>query len=283
MKCGNNNLSSVRGLVSQLVGYECGISRSFMFDGLFVSVYSNSCEFFYAVVHTEDNKFASVVVQLSFFPTERRLCLGYCMDKDCRSVVKEAFADCVPDIAISDSYEVLVKYAALHQLAERMEESCPCFFTDSRISHTDVPCGVFLYDVRSDVMDGVSPASIERSVAVNYYGTIAVSVPLPVPIALSVPYIPYNEDGDIDSDHRVKGTPTQLGALAIGDKFYPDRVPESAETGVESIVDAPIYPNMIVASIEPDRVLATDGFGGIHSFDSNQRVWVIPEVLSAVS
>ena len=46
MKCGNNNLSSVRGLVSQLVGYECGISRSFMFDGLFVSVYSNSFEFF---------------------------------------------------------------------------------------------------------------------------------------------------------------------------------------------------------------------------------------------
>lgn len=283
MKYSNNNLSSLRALVGHLVGYECSISRSFMFDGLFVSVYSNTCEFFYAVVHKEANNFASVVAQFSFFPTERRLFLGYCMDKSCRAVVKEAFADSIPDVAISDSYEVLVKYAASHHLEKRMEESCPCFFTDSRISHTDVPYGVYLYDVRSDVMDGVSPASIEQSVAVNYYGTLAVCVPLPVPIALSVPYIPYNEDGDIDSDHRVKGTPTQLGSLVIGDRFYPDRVPESAETGVESIVDAPIYPNMIVASVEPDRVLATDGFGGIHSFDSYQRVWVIPEVLSAVS
>ena len=283
MKCSNKNISLLKTLVSQLVGYECGISRSFMFDGLFISVLSNSSDFFYAVIYTEANSFASVVAQLSFFPTVKRLYLGYCIDKNCRNIVKEAFADSIPDVAVNDTYDVLVKFAASHEMVKKMDESCPCYFTDSPVSRSDVPSGIYLYGVRYDDLEGFSPASIEQSVGVNFYGTIAVSVPLPVPISLSVPYVPYTEDGDIDSAHRVKGKPVELGSMVMGDRFYPDQVPECAVTGVETIVDAPIYPNMIIASVDKDKVLATDEFGGIHSFKSDRRVWLIPEVLSLFS
>ncbi|MBP5719342.1 MAG: DUF1738 domain-containing protein, partial [Abditibacteriota bacterium] len=57
----------------------------------------------------------------------------------------------------------------------------PALFVNGRVSASEIPCGLFRYDLRGSDDDPGQPAAVENHVGVNHAGTLITAKPLPVP------------------------------------------------------------------------------------------------------
>lgn len=277
------DFSFLQTLTEKLVHYECGMSTEMLLDGHYVGIHSNSSDLLAVLVYLEGHVCSGLLAQFSFIPVAKKLYIGYSFDYDCGGALIEAFRKVIPDIVIEDNREDLELFAKQHEFDEWVCECAVGFVSPVRLDAQCLPEGLFQYDLRGSDEEYMSAASIESKVLVDHYGTLVVSAPLPVPMTLSVPYIPYNEEGDIDSEHSVVGRVQLLGSMKVGDSFHNDYVSESEPMSVDSSVLDPCFPNLTISSINEGLVVAKDAFNGVHLFPSNKRVWIIPEIKALIS
>lgn len=277
------DFSFLHALIEKLVHFGYGASSDMLLDGHYVTFHSNSSEFVAVLVYCEAHVCSGLLAQFSFVPASKELYIGFSFDYDCGDALTAAFRRAIPDIVIKDNREELAFFAMQHGLDEWVCECAVGFVSPVRLDSHSLPEGLFQYDLRGSDEDDMSAASIESKVLVDHYGTIVVCAPLPVPMVLSVPYIPYNEEGEIDSGHSVIGRVGLLGSLKVGDRFHNDNVSDSVPLGVDSSVLDPCFPNLTVSSVNEGLVVAKDAFNGVHLFPSNKRVWVIPEIKALIS
>ena len=283
MKQIDADFSFLQTLIDRLVHYEYGMSTEMLLDGHYVGIHSNSSDLAAVLVYQEDHVCSGLLAQFSFVPVAKKLYIGYSFDYDCGYALTEAFRKAIPDIVIEDNREDLEFLAKRHGLDEWVCECAVGFVSPVRLAVHSLPEGLFQYDLWGSDEEYMSAASIESKVLVDHYGTLVVSAPLPVPMTLSVPYIPYNEEGDIDSEHSVVGRVQLLGSMKVGDSFHNDYVSESEPMSVDSSVLDPCFPNLTVSSVNEGLVVAKDAFNCVHLFPSNKRIWVIPEIKALIS
>ena len=273
----------LKSLIEFFSSRACGTSTELVLDGHYVALYSNTSEFASVLVHEGEHAYSDILTQFSFFPAEKTLFVGACRREADGQVLVNAFREAIPDVVIKDGRSTLQSFAKAHELEEWKDECAVGFFSPARIDSRCLPDGLYQYDLRDSDEDETFPASVESKVTVDHYGTIVVCAPLPAPIAMSVPFIPYDEDGNIAFRHSLYGEPRPLGSLQVGDRFHKDDVSASEPAGVNKMILDPYYPNLTITSIEQGQVMARDAFGGIHCFPAERRVWRIPEILSEIS
>lgn len=283
MKQIDADFSFLQTLIDRLVHYEYGMSTEMLLDSHYVGIHSNSSDLAAVLVYQEDHVCSGLLAQFSFVPVAKKLYIGYSFDYDCGYALTEAFRKAIPDIVIEDNREDLEFLAKRHGLDEWVCECAVGFVSPVRLDAQCLPEGLFQYDLRGSDEDDMSAASIESKVSVDHYGTIVVSAPLPVPMVLSVPFVPYDEEGNIDCGHSVFGRVELLVSMKVGDSFHNDYVSDSEPFGVDSSVFDPCFPNLTISSINDGLVVAKDAFNGVHLFPSNKLVWIIPEIKALIS
>ena len=273
----------LKSLIELFSSRACGTSTELVLDGHYVALYSNTSEFASVLVHEGEHVYSDILTQFSFFPAEKTLFVGACRREADGQVLVNAFREAIPDVVIKDGRSTLQSFAKTHELEEWKDECAVGFCSPAQTDSRCLPDGLYQYDLRGSDEDETFPASVESKVTVDHYGTIVVCAPLPAPIAMSVPFIPYDEDGNIAFRHSLYGEPRPLGSLQVGDRFHKDDVSASEPAGVSKMILDPYYPNLTITSIEQGQVMARDAFGGIHCFPAERRVWRIPEILSEIS
>ena len=71
----------------------------------------------------------------------------------------------------------------------------PALFVNGRVSASEIPCGLFRYDLRGSDDDPGQPAAVENHVGVNHAGTLITAKPLPVP---KNGFLPLTEEDGLD-------------------------------------------------------------------------------------
>lgn len=265
-------------LVDRLSQMELHVSRDLMIDGHKASVIGGIGEFFTVFIYVDHPANSPQVALFSFFPLAKELYIGYAIDTASADHLREAFIKAYPGIAVKDNREALRAYARRNRLEEWTFECATGYFAPNRLEGDSIPDGLFKYELRNSEEDESSAASIEDKVYVNYYGTLVTAMPLPTPLPISVPYIPLDEEGDIDLGHIVRGKVCLLGTLKVGDRFHNGYVSPSLQEGTEAVVSDPCFPNLTITSLEGDEVVARDAFQRVYRFPASKRVWVVPEI-----
>lgn len=67
---------------------------------------------------------------------------------------------------------------------------------EERVSRSEIPPGIHLYDIRHSDEDWCEPATIEHRVLVNWYGTLIVNRPIPFPNGIN--YLEISEYSLVD-------------------------------------------------------------------------------------
>ena len=71
----------------------------------------------------------------------------------------------------------------------------PALFVNGRVNASEIPCGLFRYDLRGSDNDPGQPAAVENHVGVNHAGTLITAKPLPVP---KNGFLPLTEEDGLD-------------------------------------------------------------------------------------
>lgn len=275
--------SALKSLIEFFSNRACGMSTELMLNGHYVTLYSNTGEFASVFVYEGDHTYTDLLTQFSFFPSEKVLFVGTCRNDACCKLLVNRFREAIPEIVIKDARQTLQAFAKEQELEKWIDNCAVGFFSPARIDSRCLPDGLYQYDLRGSDEDATFPASLESMVTVDHYGTIVVCTPLPVPITLSVPFVPYDEDGNIAFRHSIYGEARLLGTLQVGDRFHKDYVSAGKPANERDLVIDPYYPNLTITSVEQGQVMAKDAFGGVHSFPADRLVWWIPEILSEIS
>ena len=71
----------------------------------------------------------------------------------------------------------------------------PALFVNGRVGASEIPCGLFRYDLRGSDKDPGQPVAVENHVGVNHAGTLITAKPLPVP---KNGFLPLTEEDGLD-------------------------------------------------------------------------------------
>ena len=71
----------------------------------------------------------------------------------------------------------------------------PALFVNGRVNASEIPCGLFRYDLRGSDNDPGQPAAVENHAGVNHAGTLITAKPLPVP---KNGFLPLTEEDGLD-------------------------------------------------------------------------------------
>ena len=99
-----------------------------------------------------------------------------------------------------------ISHSALHNYAAPIPEDAqeydeaeafgvPALFVNGRVGASEIPCGLFRYDLRGSDDDPGQPAAVENHVGVNHAGTLITAKPLPVP---KNGFLPLTEEDGLD-------------------------------------------------------------------------------------